>query len=262
MLNNLYKLQMSNKLTAFNFIFFSFRKFISDYKIFLKVALIPFVLTFIAYILVDYIGLFISNTFDKGPNILFKNFALYIILYNIFLTPLFSAFASNWHRYIIFEGKKPWALKKIDFSNYTFKFILAGFLLFILLAVPYSLIIILSFAYAAKFSSVFQLVGIQWIFMLIFIFFTIKLTLILPAAAAGHNFSIKRIYSLSSNFFWRIFIGELVFLIIFFLVYKIISYSVELINPYVYLIIYLMITFVSVTVFATWLSKIYKEATA
>jgi hypothetical protein len=98
--------------------------------------------------------------------------------------------------------------------------------------------------------------------MLIFIFFTIKLTLIFPAAAAGHNFSIKRVYSLSGNFFWRIFIGELVFLIIFFTVYKITSYYAGLINPFIYLIIYLMITFFLIAIFATWLSKIYKVATS
>jgi len=35
--------------------------------------------------------------------------------YKIFLTPLFAAFAANWHRYIIFDGKKPWVFKNIDF---------------------------------------------------------------------------------------------------------------------------------------------------
>jgi hypothetical protein len=253
---------MFNKLTAISLIFFSFRKVISDYKIFFKIALVPFILAFVSYFCADYIRLFVSSTFDKSPNIIFKNFALHLILYNIFLTPLFAAFASNWHRYIIFEGKKPWVFKQIDFSNYTFKFILAGFLLFILLAVPYSLIIIFSFAFAAKFSSAFQIIVFQWIFMLIFIFFTIKLTLIFPAAAAGHNFSIKRAYSLSKNFFWRIFIGELFFLIIFLTVNKITSYSAGLINPFIYLIIYFMITFLFIAIFATWLSKIYKIATS
>lgn len=253
---------MSNKLTAFNLISFSFKKVISDFKIFFKIALVPFLLTFISYLFVDYIALTISNTFDKGPNIFFKNLVLYIILYNIFLTPLFAAFASNWHRYIIFEGKKPWVFKQIDFSIYTFKFILAGFLLFIFIAVPYSLIIIFSFAFTAKFSSVLQLVSIQWIFMLIFIFFTIKLTLILPASAAGHSFSIKRIYSLSKNFFWRIFIGGMFFLITSIIVYKILFYFAELLNSFVYLLIYLIITFVSIAVFATWLSKTYKETTS
>ena len=236
---------MFNKLTAINVIFFSFRKVISDYKVFFKIALVPFSLTFVSHFCADYIGLFVSSTFDKTPNIIFKNFALYLILYNIFLTPLFAAFASNWHRYIIFEGKKPWVFKQIDFSNYTFKFILAGFLLFVLLAVPYSLIIIFSFAFAAKFSSAFQIIAFQWIFMLIFIFFTIK-----------------RTYSLSKNFFWRIFIGELVFLIIFLTVNKITSYSAGLINPFIYLIIYFMITFLFIAIFATWLSKIYKVATS
>ena len=76
------------------------------------------------------------------------------------------------------------------------------------------------------------------------------------------NFSIKRTYSLSKGFFWKIFIGGLFFLIVSFTVYKILSYFEALINPFLYLITYLIITFISVAMFATWLSKIYKEATA
>ena len=251
---------MSNKLTAFNLIFFSFQKVISDYKIFFKIAFVPFLLALISYIFIGYIGLFNSNTLN--PNVNFKNFALYLMLYNIFLTPLFAAFAANWHRYIIFDGKKPWVFKNIDFSNSTFRFIIAGFLIFIILFAPYSLIIFFSIFFAKIFSSAAALIIFQWTFLIIFIFFTAKLILIFPAAAAGHNFSIKRTYSLSKGFFWKIFIGGLFFLIISFTVYKILSYFEALINPFLYLITYLIITFISVAVFATWLSKIYKEATA
>jgi len=175
----------------------------------------------------------------------------------LFMMPMFFAFLTNWHRFIIFDGKKPWEFKIIEFSNNTLKFAIAAILILLLISAPYAVTIFLSFYIGLKFKFGFWMIASQWGLMFLFLYLYTKLALIFPAAAAGHSISLKRVFALSKGYFWKILGGFLTFIITSIIIKKIITISF----PYsVYSIPFIfVINFILLALNASWLSKIYKD---
>ena len=176
----------------------------------------------------------------------------------LFMMPMFFAFLTNWHRFIIFDGKKPWEFKLIEFSNNTLKFTIAAIIILIFILVPYTILTYLSFYIGAKFKLAFWIIpAIGWTLMLSFLYLYSKLALIFPAAAAGHSISLKRVFALSKGYFWKILGGFLTFIITSIIIKKIITitfdYSIYL-SPFLFII-----DFVLLAMNASWLSRIYRD---
>ena len=90
---------------------FSWNKTFENFKIFFDVAFIPFFLVLILTAITNYNDDFVLKLFEN------KGLSAYIRgsgstrLVDIFLvTPLVAIFLVNWHRFVIFNGKKPWRL--------------------------------------------------------------------------------------------------------------------------------------------------------
>jgi len=243
---------MKKKISYFSLLTFSFSSVFSNFLKFIKISSVPFLLCIPLSYLQTYIVL-------QTP--LNKIIGMFIMATGLFTLPIFFAFLTNWHRYIIFDGKKPWKFKLIEFSNNTLKFTKATILIFLLISIPYFASILLSFYLGLKFNFGLYIIIIQWGLMFLFLYLYSKLALIFPAAAAGHSISLKRIFNLSKGYFWKILGGFLTFSLIFvipsIIIAKIIGTSF-IGSIYLNLFLFIII-FIFLAMNASWLSKIYRD---
>ena len=240
---------MKKNIGFFSLIIFSISSIFSNFLNFIKICSVPFLLCFPAFYLKYYI---VSETS------LNKIVGMFIMSTGLFMMPMFFAFLTNWHRFIIFDGKKPWEFKLIEFSNNTLKFTIAAIIILIFITIPYAVLTFLSFYISAKFKLTFWIIPTTgWILMLLYFYLYSKLALIFPAAAAGHSISLKRVFTLSKGYFWKILGGFLTFIITSIIVKKIITitfgYSIYL-SPFLFII-----DFVLFAMNASWLSRIYRD---
>ena len=183
---------------------FSWNKIFNNFKIFFDIAFIPFFIVLILTLLTSYHDEFVLRLLEKRGFGAFVRGSAQTRLIDFFLvTPLLGIFLVNWHRYVIFNGKKPWRLIKFDLSKYTWLFIWAGIKISLVVFIPFFLLMFLSFLiFSNVLIIVIPLILIDYGALA---FFYIRLLLILPAAAAENDISIKRIFNLSKGNFWKMF---------------------------------------------------------
>lgn len=240
---------------------FSWNKTFDNFKIFFDVAFIPFFLVLILIAITNYNDEFVLKLFEnKGLLASIRGSASTRLVDLFLVTPLVAIFLVNWHRYVIFNGKKPWRLIKFDLSRYTFVFIWAGIKIAIVTLIPFFLLLYLNIFLFAKYIKV-MLFFVGFIYALL-IFVYCRLIIILPAAAAENDISLKRIFTLSKGNFWKIF---LLFLLLF-LTVLVISFALAFILPETNLITWFLfqlsntiLLFVFGALFAGCISKLYLE---
>ena len=240
---------------------FSWNKTFDNFKIFFDVAFIPFFLVLILTVITTYNDDFVLRLFEnKGLSASIRG-SVSTRLVDIFLvTPLVAIFLVNWHRFVIFNGKKPWKLIKFDLSRYTFVFIWAGIKIAIVTLIPFFLLVYLNIFLFVKYAKV-MLFFMGFIYAL-FVFVYFRLIIILPAAAAENDISLKRIFNLSKGNFWKIFLLFLLMLLTVF----VISFALAFILPETNLITWFLLQLISTALlfiygalFAGCISKLYLE---
>ena len=240
---------------------FSWNKTFENFKIFFDVAFIPFFLILILTAITSYNDDFVLKLFEnKGLSASIRGSSSTRLVDIFLVTPLVAIFLVNWHRFVIFNGKKPWKLIKFDLSRYTFVFIWAGIKIAIVTLIPFFLLIYVSFfVFYISLNARLIFSGIFYA-GLIFVYF--RLILILPAAAAENDISLKRIFNLSKGNFWKIFLLFLLMLLTVF----VISFALAFILPETNLITWFLfhligtaLLFVFGALFAGCISKLYLE---
>jgi hypothetical protein len=240
---------------------FSWNKTFDNFKIFFDVAFIPFFLVLILNVITTYNDDFILNLFEnKGLSAYIRGSASTRLVDLFLVTPLVSIFLVNWHRYVIFNGKKPWRLIKFDLSRYTFVFIWAGIKIAIVTLIPFFLLLYLNIFLFAKYIKV-MLFFVGFIYALL-IFVYCRLIIILPAAAAENDISLKRIFNLSKGNFWKIFLLFLLMLLTIFAISFALAFifpETNLITWFLYQLSNTILLFVFGALFAGCISKLYLE---
>ena len=138
------------KLPVKKIIQISFNKIKNDFKLFLNVATVPFIIILPFYLYSYYYDEFVLDLFNKKGMISYiRGSHVTKLVDYLIVFPLTSAFLANWHRYVLFNGKRPWKFIPLDFSKYTFQFIWAAIkvgLIFIIPAIAFmALVVWLSF---------------------------------------------------------------------------------------------------------------------
>ena len=240
---------------------FSWNKTFDNFKIFFDVAFIPFFLVLILTVITTYNDDFVLRLFEnKGLSESIRG-SVSTRLVDIFLvTPLIAIFLVNWHRFVIFNGKKPWRLIKFDLSRYTFVFIWAGIKIAIVTLIPLFLLVYLNIFLFVKYAKV-MLFFMGFIYAL-FVFVYFRLIIILPAAAAENDISLKRIFKLSKGNFWKIFLLFLLMLLTVFIISFALAFilpETNLITWFLFQLISTALLFVYGALFAGCISKLYLE---
>ena len=244
----------------------SFNKIKNNFKLFINVATVPFILILPFYLYSYYYDEFVLDLFNEEGMISFIRGSTITKLFNyLILFPLTSAFLANWHRYVLFNGKRPWKFIPLDFSKYTFQFIWTAIkvgLIFIIPAFAFmGLIFWLSFNFFGMGLFYFGIV----FYIVVAIVYFVRISLIFPATAAEEKNSMKRIFKLTKNSFWQLFlvyisfIGLLfLFLIAFFILETIYPSTGSIITTLIYAGFTLFYTFIAYGYLATCISESYK----
>tara|TARA_B100000586_G_C20038637_1_gene396583 strand:- start:110 stop:883 length:774 start_codon:yes stop_codon:yes gene_type:complete len=201
----------------------SYKRMINDFNNFFRIAFVPFIVMAPIFLFTIYYDEYVMDLYNqKGMLAYWRGSGLTKLINWLILFPLSSAFLANWHRYILFSGKKPWKYFAIDFSKYTFQWIWTSIKVGLLFLVP-----------AIVFVILFVKVGINYylfvtIYILAFIAYIVRVSLIFPATAAQHDNSFKRIFKMTKNNFWSlflIFISVIPIIIIWFILFLLIEFS-------------------------------------
>lgn len=254
------------KSSFFQIIKFSWLKIFKDFKVFFDISFVPFFIVLILTLLTSYHDEFVLRIYDRGSFSQTIHGSMQTRLVNLLLvTPLIAMFLANWHRYVLFDGKKPWKLMKLDLSKYSFVFIWSMIKITLTLLIPLIILIFLIFTAFSKLPT------LMIIFLMggyaAFIFFYTRLLLMFPAAAAEDDISFKRIFLLSQNNFWKIFLIYFLSLIVTFIAIFLFAFIFEslfpsnknLISWFLINFMTLFMTFVYFAFNAACLSKIYLE---
>lgn len=218
------------KSSFLELVLFSWNKILNNFKTFFDIAIIPFFIVLLLTLLTSYHDEFVLRLFEKKGFGAFVRGSPQTRLVDFFLiTPLLGIFLVNWHRYIIFNGKKPWKLIKFDLSKYTWIFIWAGIKISLTILIPYYLLVFFTFMLFSKVLII--ILPLIYIGVGAVIFFYTRLLLILPAAAAENNIDIKRIFNLSKGNFWKIFLIYFLSLVLTFLIIFISAFIFEYLFP-------------------------------
>ena len=240
---------------------FSWNKTFENFKIFFDVAFIPFLLILILTAITSYNDDFVLKLFEnKGLSASIRGSSSTRLVDIFLVTPLVAIFLVNWHRFVIFNGKKPWKLIKFDLSRYTFVFIWAGIKIAIVTLIPFFLLVYLNIFLFVKYAKV-MLFFMGFIYAL-FVFVYFRLIIILPAAAAENDISLKRIFNLSKGNFWKIFLLFLLMLLTVFVISFALAFilpETNLITWFLFQLIGTALLFVFGALFAGCISKLYLE---
>ena len=240
---------------------FSWNKTFENFKIFFDVAFIPFFLVLILTAITNYNDDFVLKLFEnKGLSASIRGSGSTRLVDIFLVTPLVAIFLVNWHRFVIFNGKKPWRLIKFDLSRYTFVFIWAGIKIAIVTLIPLFLLVYLNIFLFVKYAKV-MLFFMGFIYAL-FVFVYFRLIIILPAAAAENDISLKRIFNLSKGNFWKIFLLFLLMLLTVFVISFALAFvlpETNLITWFLFQLISTALLFVFGALFAGCISKLYLE---
>ena len=254
------------KLPTKKIILKSFNKIKDDYKNLLDIATVPFIIILPFYLYSVYYDEFVLDLFNtKGFVAFIRGSGTSKLIDYFILFPLTSAFLANWHRYVIFNGKKPWKYISLDFSKYTLQFIWTAIKIGLIFTIP---------AVAIMFGIVWisiNFIGLSFIYIGLIayivaaVFYFVRIALIFPATATEQNNSMKRIFKLTKNSFWQLLLINISFILIilFFTIFLFIMeslYSSEgrILTTMIYSTFTLFYIFLSYSYLATCLSESYK----
>ena len=248
-----------SKLPVKKIISKSISRMIYDFDNFVRISLFPFIIVGPLFVFTSYYDEFVLDIYNKKGFIdSMWGSKLTMFTELLIAIPLTSAMLANWHRYILFEGKRPWKYFHIDFSNYVFQFILA--------LIKISLV---AFIFGFIVGFIFGLLGVSTFITYTFIIiamliFTIRISMIFPASAAQHDNSFSTIFKLTKEHFWSLLLIYLTFIPIAFIMFIIIFVEELLIGynsiPKVLLqnLLFITMGFISYGYFASCLSESYK----
>jgi len=177
----------------------SYKRMTNDFNNFVRIAFVVFIVMAPVYLFTAYYDEYVLDIYNQKGMVAYIRGSGLTKLFDWFvLFPLTSAFLANWHRYILFSGKKPWKYFPIDFSKYTFQWIWTsikvGFVFFVPAVVFFLLV----------FQTGINLPISVVIYILIFIIYVVRVSLIFPATAAQHDNSFTRAFKMSKNNFWSL----------------------------------------------------------
>ena len=177
----------------------SYKRMTNDFNNFVRIAFVVFIVMTPIYLFAAYYDEYVLDIFNqRGIVAYIRGSGLTKLLNWFVLFPLTSAFLANWHRYILFSRKKPWKYFPIDFSKYTFQWIWTsikvGFVFFVPAVVFFLLV----------FQTGINIPISMVIYILIFIIYVVRVSLIFPATAAQHDNSFTRAFKMSKNNFWSL----------------------------------------------------------
>ena len=216
-------------------IFKSFSLPIKEFDNFINIVIVPYVIILPFHLYVIYYDDFVLRLLETEGFYKYWMGSLRTQIINYLLIfPIFSCLLANWHRYVFFEGKKPWTYKPLDFSNYTFKFIWKSILVTLVFVVP---MLIAGFAvgYAIGYLGLADSISgfipalILLYFVLLVIYF-VRVSIILPATAVEQDNTFKKTFQLTKNNFWRMFLIYAAWILILIL-YLIIFFVFEIYFP-------------------------------
>ena len=203
----------------------SYKRMTGDFNNFCSIAAVPFIIIAPIYLFTVYYDEVVLDIYNQKGFIAYVRGSGQTKLINWFiLFPLTSAFLVNWHRYILFSGKKPWKYFAIDFSKYTFQWIWTSIKVGLLFGVPAFVFVILVIQVGMINFYLFMV-----IYILSFIVYIVRVSLIFPATAAQHDNSFKRIFKMTKNNFWQLFLVLISFIpitVIWFVLILLIDFSV------------------------------------
>lgn len=253
------------KLPVKKIIKISFKKFIDEFTLFLNIATAPFVIILPFYLYSYYYDEFVLNLFnEKGIVSFIRGSHVTKLVDYLIVFPLTSAFLANWHRYVLFNGKRPWKFIPLDFSKYTFQFIWAAIKVALIFIIPAIAFILIFFMFFRNMGLGIIPLGVIAYIICAIVYFT-RISLIFPATAAEEDNSMKRIFKLTKNSFWQLFlihisfIGLIVCLLIFLFILEVI-YSSEgrVVTTLIYTSFSLFGIFIAYGYLAACLSESYK----
>ena len=202
----------------------SYNRMTGDFNNFGSIAAVPFIILAPIYLYTVYYDEFVMDIYNQKGFIAYVRGSGQTKLINwLIIFPLTSAFLVNWHRYILFSGKKPWKYFAIDFSKYTFQWIWTSIKVSFVFFVP-----------AAVFWFLVFKIGLNLfifgaIYILITIIYFVRVSLIFPATAAQHDNSFTRAFKVSKNNFWQLFLVLISFIpiaLIWVILFLLIEFSV------------------------------------
>ena len=230
-----------------------------DFYNFFRISLFPFIIVGPLFVFTAYYDEYVLDIYNQkefiesmwGSN-LTKFIDFLIVL------PLTSAMLANWHRYILFDGKRPWKYFHIDFSNYVFQFILATIKIFLL-----------AFIFGFITGIIFGILGVSIFMTYTFIIiaaliFTVRISMIFPASAAQHDNSFSTIFKLTKEHFWPLLLIHLTAIPLFIIAFLILFVEELLIGsnsiPKILLqnLLLAVISFIVYAYFASCFSECYK----
>ena len=232
----------------------------NDFNNFVRIAFVVFIVMAPVYLFTAYYDEYVLDIYNQKGMVAYIRGSGLTKLFNWFvLFPLTSAFLANWHRYILFSGKKPWKYFPIDFSKYTFQWIWTSIKVGFVFFVPAVVFFLLVFQTGINFP-----ISVV-IYILIFIIYVVRVSLIFPATAAQHDNSFTRAFKMSKNNFWQLFLVLISFIpiaLIWFVLFLLIEFTVGTESSVTMLLLSNLLTFAFIFIIygylASCLSECYK----
>ena len=177
----------------------SYKRMTNDFNNFVRIAFVVFIVVTPVYLFSAYYDEYVLDIFNQKGMVAYIRGSGLTKLFNwLVLFPLTSAFLVNWHRYILFSGKKPWKYFPIDFSKYTIQWIWTSIKVAFVFFVPAVALVFLVFQIGINFLI------FMAIYIVVFIIYVVRVSLIFPATAAQHDNSFTRAFKMSKNNFWSL----------------------------------------------------------
>ena len=245
----------------------SYKRMTNDFNNFVRIAAVPFIIIAPIYLFTVYYDEVVLDIYNQKGFIAYVRGSGQTKLINWFiLFPLTSAFLVNWHRYILFSGKKPWKYFAIDFSKYTFQWIWTSIKVGLIFLVPALAIMFLIGYFLIRYLSLGQFIPLLIIiYSLSFVFYIVRVSLIFPATAAQHDNSFKRTFKMTKNNFWHLFLVLISFIpiaLIWFVLFLLIEFTVGTESSVTMLLLSNLLTFAFIFIIygylASCLSECYK----
>ena len=245
----------------------SYKRMTNDFNNFVRIGFVVFIVVTPVYLFSAYYDEYVLDIFNqKGMVAYIRGSGLTKLLNWLVLFPLTSAFLVNWHRYILFSGKKPWKYFAIDFSKYTFQWIWTSIKVGLIFWVPALAIMFLIGYFLIRYLSLGQFIPLLIIiYLLSFVFYIVRVSLIFPATAAQHNNSFKRTFKMTKNNFWNLFLVLISFIpiaLIWFVLFLLIEFTVGTESSVTMLLLSNLLIFAGVFIIygylASCLSECYK----
>ena len=212
------------KIKPKGIIFKSYKRMTNDFNNFVRIAFVVFIVMAPVYLFTAYYDEYVLDIYNQKGMVAYIRGSGLTKLFNWFvLFPLTSAFLANWHRYILFSGKKPWKYFPIDFSKYTFQWIWTSIKVAFVFFVPAVVFFLLVFQTGINFP-----ISVV-IYILIFIIYVVRVSLIFPATAVQHDNSFARAFKMSKNNFWSlllIYISIIPIIIAWILLFALIEFTI------------------------------------